>query len=132
MSVGGNYYDQQEDKIYYKAPLQHNGMKWRGAIVQQKATYQKGEDGKKKLVPPPPLKILDFKLGRDLTFEKLEELFKGSQKTLRLLVSKTNGHYDPTGLLSPLISQLRDTCRQATLYYKGQMDAEVHPNIWSL
>ena len=55
MSVGGNYYDQQEDKIYYKAPLQHNGTKWRGAIVQQKATYQKEEDGKKKLVHPPPL-----------------------------------------------------------------------------
>ena len=75
---------------------------------------------------------MDFKLGKDLSYEKLETLFQGTRKTLKLLISKTNSHYDPTGLISPLISQLRDTCRQATLYCKGLMEAEVHESIWSL
>ena len=80
----------------------------------------------------PELKIIDFKMGEGLSFEVLQQLFAGTRKTLRLLISKTNAHYDPIGLLAPLISQLRDTCRQATLYCQGHMDEIVHDSIWEL
>ena len=71
-------------------------------------------------------------MGKGLTFVKLHQLFAGTRKTLKLVISKTNSHYDPIGLISPLISQLRDTCRQATLFCQGRMDSIVHESIWEL
>ena len=61
------------------------------------------------------MKIKDFKRGKGLTRESLEEIFEGTRKTLRLLVSKAATLYDPTGITSALIGQLRDVVRQATL-----------------
>ena len=132
MSVGGNYYNQETDVIHYKPPIQHNGLRWRGAIIPEKSFYTKLPDGTRKLVEPPELQIIDFKMGKGLTFETLHQLFANTRKTLKLIISKTNSHYDPIGLLSPLISQLRDSCRQATLFCQGRMDSTVHECIWEL
>merc|ERR1711940_28988 len=75
MSVGGNYYNQEQDVIHYKAPIQHNGQRWRGAIIQNKPHYERRPDGKKILTEPPALKIVEYKKGKGLTFGSLEQLF---------------------------------------------------------
>ena len=132
MNVGGNYYNQEKDEIYYKAPIQHNGQRWRGAIIRDRPHHERGPDGKKILIEPPELQIVEYKKGEGLNFVSLEQLFQGTRKTLKLLISKTNSHYDPIGLLSHLISQLRDSCRQATLFCQGTIELPVHNSIRDL
>ena len=89
------------------------------------------QNGKKIKHLPPTLKIKDFKRGKGLTREALEEIFEGTRKTLRLLVSKAASLYDPTGITSALIGQLRDVVRVATLHTQGQYEQEVPDTMWS-
>ena len=89
------------------------------------------QNGKKIKHLPPTLKIKDFKRGKGLTRETLEEIFEGTIKTLRLLVSKAGSLYDPTGITSALIGQLRDVVRQATLHTQGQYEQEVPNTMWT-
>ena len=90
-------------------------MQWLIFIIAQKPVFTI-QNGKKIKHLPPPLKINDFKRGKGLTRESLEEIFEGTRKTLHLLVSKAATLYDPTGITSALIGQLRDVVRQATLH----------------
>ena len=98
-----------------KPGLVHNGLKFCGAIIAQKAVFTI-QNGQKVKHLPPPLKIKDFKRGKGLTKEALGEHFEGTRKTLRLLVSKAATLYDPTGITSALTGQLRDVVGQATLH----------------
>ena len=89
------------------------------------------QNGKKIKHLPPALVIKDFKRGKGLTRESLEEIFEGTRKTLRLLVSKAASLYDPTGITSALVGQLRDVVRVATLHTQGQYEKEVPDTMWT-
>ena len=78
-----------------KPGLVHNGLKFHGAIIAQKPVFTI-QNGKKVKHLPPLLKIKDFKRGNGLTKESLGDIFEGTRKTLRLLVSKAATLYDPT------------------------------------
>ena len=125
----GCQHNTEQDTMNTKPGLVQNGLKFRGAIIAQKPVFT-NQNRKKTKHLPPPLHSKDFKRAKGLTKETFGEIFEGSRKTLRLLVSKAATLYDPTGLTSALAGQLRDVVRQACLHTQGQYEMEVPWPMW--
>ena len=69
----GCQYNTEADTYNTKPGLVHNGLKFRGAIIEQKNVFTM-QNGKKIKHLPPALVIKDFKRGKGLTRESLEEI----------------------------------------------------------
>ena len=111
----------------------HNGVKHRSAIIQDKPKKIKIKNEWIKYNPSELiLKDYSVKPGieqRDITENELSEIFKGCRPTLRLILSKTMSVFDSSGILAPLVGQLRHCVRIATRQTLGKYDEEISKEL---
>ena len=72
----------------------------------------------------------DFHYGKELTREAVEEIFLDKRETLRLILSKAASIYDPSGILSGRMNQLRVVVRTATVYSREDYNTAVPETMW--
>ena len=126
LTTAGSLYCPQDDTWQYKPAKVHNGRKQRGLVIEEKDyNYTEGKTRFKN--KSATLRSEDFRFAKGLTREKLMNIFIDTRKTLRLILSKSSSVYNPPGLLSGLMNQLRDAVRTATIYAGGVYEGGV-PN----
>ena len=115
VATAGGLYCPQTDTWQYKPAKVHNGRKQRGLVIAEKDYFYM--EGKTRLKnKSATLRSEDFRFAKGLTRKKLTDIFTDTRKTLRLILSKSASVYDPPGLLSALMNQVRDVVRTATMY----------------
>ena len=129
MSLAGYHYWPHLDQFAVKASIQHNGRKFRGRIQQDKP--KRVFDGKRVVtIQPPELLIEDFSQ-KDVTIENLSRVYEGVTPTLRLILSRVHGIFDVVGICTPLMGQVKDALRQATIMTKGKYDAVIDKGLFN-
>ena len=120
MNTLGYVYIPSTDVIKIKPICLHNGRKIRGKVMPSR--NQKNE-----LIP---LKSIVLAKKEDITFQKINDIFSGKPKTLRVVVQVASAHYDPIGFAAPLMSQIRHTVSLAMKECEGDWDQEVSIGLW--
>ena len=116
----GYIYSPSLDILKIKPVHLHNGKKVRGKVMPTR--NQKNE-----LIP---LKSIILSRREDITFEKINEIYSDTKKTLRVVVHLASSLYDPLGFVTPLVSQIRHTVSLAMKQCLGEWDTSVSPELW--
>ena len=77
-----------------------------------------------------PLKSIVLAEKEEITFQKINDIFSGKPKTLRVVVQVASAHYNPIGFAAPLMSQIRHTVSLAMKESEGDWDQEVSVGLW--
>ena len=129
MGAAGNLYTPESDLWSVRPPLFH-----RGAVIQGKPKRIKVKNEWIRYNPPQHiLKDISIKPNLEqpeIIVNQISEILEGCRPTLRLILSKTMGVYDSSGILAPLVGQLRHCVRIATKQTLGKYDEEVSKQLY--
>ena len=132
--AAGNLYTPGSDYWSVRPPIILNSFKHRGDLIQDKPKRVKVKNEWVKHDPPALiLKDYSFKSGveqPEITVNELSDIFKGRRPTLSLILSKTMLVFDSSGILGPIIGQLRHCVRIAAKETLGKYDEEILRQLW--
>jgi hypothetical protein len=123
-------WDPYTDKFKPKEVLLHNGERFRGAIKPMKNWIRTTEFGQYFTVEAPQLKTQIFKNINEITVEALENLWRGTPRTLRSGLSKTYMLFEPCGFLAPIAGQTRAALHEIVKLNGNSMEKEVQEHQW--
>ena len=123
-------WDPYTDKFKPKEVLLHNGERFRGAIKPMKNWIRTTEFGQYFTVEAPKLKTKMFKDVNEITVEALEDLWRGTPRTLRSGLSKTYMLFEPCGFLAPIAGQTRAALHEIVKLNGNSMEKEVQEPQW--
>ena len=109
MSVSGYIYNPILDTVQVKCFIQHNGRKFRGALVKELSKWIKRLDGSKSKINPPELIIEDFK-DKEINMVNLTTVYAGCIPTYKIILSRLHQIFDIGGYLTPLLGTIVTTC----------------------
>ena len=106
-NVLGYFWNYRDDKIRCRTPIIHNGSKFRNFLVKNRTANFIDESGVTKKLTPPELVVLDTDKDAHISYDEIFKIYRELPHTIRFLTSKTSAIYDPTGMIGPLVGQLR-------------------------
>ena len=127
-------YTPESDLWSVRPSLIHNRDKHRGIVVQGKSKRIKVKNEWIRY-DPPQLILQDISVKPnveqpEITVNQISEVLEGCRPTLRLTLSKTIGEFDSSGILAPLVGQLRHCVRSATKETLDNYDEEVSKQLY--